>query len=51
MLVALAEEGLVQGDRTTALQQADRAQQILPTGSAGYLRAQDIARAAEELDE
>ena len=49
--VALAEEGLAQGDRTTAMQQADRAQQILPAGSPGYLRAQDIQRAAEELDE
>ena len=49
--IALAEEGLAQGDRITALQQADRAQQILPAGSPGYLRAQDIRRAAEELEE
>ena len=49
--IALAEEGLAQGDRTTAFQQADRAQQILPVGSPGYLRAQDIRRAAEELEE
>lgn len=49
--VALAEEALARGDREGALAQADRAQQILPAGSPGALRAQDIERAAEQLEE
>ena len=46
--VALAEEALARGDRATARQQAERALQILQEGSAGWLRAQDVQRAAEE---
>ncbi|HET8729188.1 MAG TPA: tetratricopeptide repeat protein, partial [Alphaproteobacteria bacterium] len=49
--VALAEEALVRGDETTAAQQADRALQILPAGSSGALQAQDIRRAAEDLED
>ncbi len=46
--VALAEEALARGDRATARQQAERALQTLQEGSAGWLRAQDVQRAAEE---
>ena len=45
--VALAEEALVQGDKAAARQQAQRALQTLPEGSAGWLRAQDVQRVAE----
>ena len=45
--VALAEEALAKGDRATARQQAQRALQTLPEGSTGWLRAQDVKRAAE----
>lgn len=47
--VALAEEALAYGDRETAREQATRAQQVLAQGSRGWLRAQDILRAAEDL--
>lgn len=46
--VALAEEALARGDRATARQQAQRALQTLEEGSIGWLRAQDVQRAAEE---
>ena len=45
--VALAEEALARGDRATARQQAERALQTLDEGSIGWLRAQDVQRAAE----
>ncbi|NNG05448.1 MAG: M48 family metalloprotease [Inquilinus sp.] len=44
--VALAEEALAKGDNETARQQADRAIRELPEGSAGWLLAQDVRRAA-----
>ncbi|MFO7483573.1 MAG: M48 family peptidase, partial [Oceanibaculum nanhaiense] len=40
--LALAEEALLTGQRQTARQQARRAQAQLPTGSPGWLRAEDI---------
>ena len=46
--VALGEEALAQGDYEMAQQQAQRALQIVPRGSAGWLRAQDIRRVAQE---
>jgi predicted Zn-dependent protease len=46
--LALAEEALAMGDNDLARQQALRAEQQLPHGSAGWLRAQDVQRAAEE---
>lgn len=46
--VALAEEALAQGDPATARQQAQRAEQTLARGTPGWLRAQDIKRAAED---
>ena len=45
--LALAEEALAKGDRAGARQQAQRALQTLPDGSTGWLRAQDVLRAAE----
>jgi predicted Zn-dependent protease len=49
--LALAEAALARGDLKEARQQANRAQHILATGSAGWLRAQDIDREAERLQE
>ena len=45
--LSLAEEALAMGDDEAARQQAARALRELPTGAAGYLRAQDIERTAE----
>jgi predicted Zn-dependent protease len=42
--LALAEEGILTGDLRQASQQATRATQILPRGSSGWLRAEDIRR-------
>jgi len=39
---ALAEEALARGDRAMARHQAERAEKMLPAGSPGWLRAQDI---------
>ena len=47
--MALAEEALAQRDAVTALQQVNRAEALLPEGSPGWLRLQDIRRQAEEL--
>lgn len=44
---ALAEEALARGDRGIAKAQAERAENLLPAGSPGWLRAQDIRVAAE----
>jgi predicted Zn-dependent protease len=45
--LALAEEALAMGDDESARRQAARALRALPTGSSGWLRAQDIERTAE----
>jgi predicted Zn-dependent protease len=45
--VALAEEALLRGDVPGAALQATRALDLLPRGSPGWLRAQDIEREAE----
>ena len=42
--LALAEEGILTGDLRQASQQATRATQLLPRGSPGWLRAEDIRR-------
>jgi len=42
--LALAEEAQLIGDRRTAAMQATRAAQLLPRGSPGWLRADDIRR-------
>lgn len=44
---ALAEEALVRGDKPTAIQQAKRAQQLLPRGSAGWIKAGDVLENAD----
>ncbi|HWK47054.1 MAG TPA: M48 family metalloprotease [Stellaceae bacterium] len=45
--LALAEEAVLAGDIRTAIQQASRATQLLPRGSPGWLRADDISRDAK----
>jgi predicted Zn-dependent protease len=49
--LALAEEGLAAGKKKTALQQASRAQQLLPKNSVDYARAAEIRREANDLDD
>lgn len=49
--VALAEENLARGDGEAALMQVSRAEPLVPFGSPGWLRLQDVRRAAEELEE
>ena len=43
--LALAESAITSGDRARAKAQAERAMKGLPTGSPGWLRAQDISNA------
>lgn len=45
--LALAEQAMVEGRQPDAVQQAVRAQRLLPEGSPGWLRAQDIKIQAE----
>jgi len=47
--LSLAEEGLAADNKTNALQQSLRAQQLLPKTSAAYARAQQIHLQAKEL--
>jgi predicted Zn-dependent protease len=49
--LALAEEGLVAGKKKDAQQQALRAKALLPKNSAGYNRAENIHREAENMEE
>ncbi len=44
---ALAEEALARGDRALARAQAARAEALLPAGTPGWLRAQDIRAVAD----
>ncbi|HEY6336051.1 MAG TPA: peptidase M48, partial [Alphaproteobacteria bacterium] len=46
--LALAEQALTEGRYPDAKGQAKRAQKLLPAGSPGALRAQDIQEAAEK---
>jgi predicted Zn-dependent protease len=46
--LAQAERALLQGRKPEARAFAERAERGLPSGSAGWLRAQDIRRAAEK---
>ncbi|HEX3535561.1 MAG TPA: M48 family metalloprotease [Stellaceae bacterium] len=48
--LSLAEEALAGGKKKDATQQAVRAKQLLQKGSASYLRADEIGRQAEQLD-
>jgi predicted Zn-dependent protease len=49
--LALAEGAMISGDRKMALQQATRAVQLLPAGSPGRLRAEDLKEAAKRLED
>lgn len=49
--LALAEEALLLGRKTDARHQSQRAQALLPVGSPGWLRAQDIENAARKTDD
>jgi predicted Zn-dependent protease len=48
--LSLAEGGLAAGKKKDATQQAVRAKQLLPKNSTSYLRADEIGRQAEQLD-
>ncbi len=47
--LALAESALIRRQHEDAMLQADRAQRTLKQGTPGWLRAEDIKRAAEDL--
>jgi hypothetical protein len=49
--LALAEEGLAADKRTNAVQEAKRAQKLLPKNGAAYERAAEIRREAKDLDD
>jgi predicted Zn-dependent protease len=49
--LSLAEEALADAKKKDAQQQAQRAKQLLPRGSASYARAEEIQRQAKDLDE
>ena len=48
VMLALAEEALLSGKREAAQYRATRALELLPSGSAGWIRAQDIQNASTE---
>jgi len=48
MSLAQAELALLRGNNDDALAQADKAEQLLPVGSPGWLRAQDISQLADQ---
>jgi predicted Zn-dependent protease len=48
--LALAEEGLAAGEKREAIGEAKRAQHLLPRSSAGFMRAIEVQREAEQLD-
>jgi predicted Zn-dependent protease len=48
--LSLAEEALANGKKKDAMQQANRAKQMLTKNSASYMRADDIHHEAERLD-
>jgi predicted Zn-dependent protease len=48
--LSLAEEALANGKKKDALQQAQRAKQLLAHGTPAYDRAEEIRRQADELD-
>jgi predicted Zn-dependent protease len=49
--LSLAEEALAARNKKTAIQQAMRARQLLPRNTPPYLRAEDIHREADRLDD
>ncbi len=48
VMLALAEEAILNGKRSEARQRANRALELLPKGSASWMRAQDIQNATEK---
>jgi predicted Zn-dependent protease len=49
--LSLAEEGLAAGSKKNAVQEAARAEHLLPKGSAAYARAQQIREQAKDIDD
>ena len=49
--LALAEEGLAADNKTNAVQEAKRAEKLLPKNGAAYERAAEIRREAKDLDD
>ena len=49
--LSLAEEALALGKKKDALQQSNRAKQLLPKNGAGWMRADDINHEAQHLDD
>ncbi len=49
--LSLAEKALADGKKRDAIQQAQRAKQLLPKNTPPWFRADDIAREAERLDD
>jgi predicted Zn-dependent protease len=50
VMLALAEEALRSGKRAAARQRATRALELLPNGSSGWIRAQDIQNATKKSE-
>ena len=48
--LAMAEEGMMKGDIAAARHHAARAQKLLPRGSAGWLKAEDVLSTAKEKE-
>lgn len=51
VMLALAEEAILQGKKSEARHRAKRAQELFPEGSASWIRAQDIEQAAKKKKE
>ena len=49
--LSLAEEALAERNKKTATQQAMRARQLLPRNTPSYLRAEDIQREADKIED
>ena len=49
VMLALAEEAMLIGKKDVALYRAERAMELLPNGSASWVRAQDIRNAAQKV--
>jgi len=47
---AMAEEAIARGDRPKARFHAERAERLLPAGSPGWIRAQDIRAASAKTE-
>ena len=49
--LSLAEQAMAQGDKKQAIQQAIRASRLLPPGTPGRMRAEDLKEAARRLED